>query len=447
MRSNITLAVCLLFVTASAQPTVTQTAQRSVVLYEGARLITGDGAVPIETSAFLVDNDRFVRVGRKGEIPLPSGGTRVDLTGKTVIPGLIDTHAHIGYMKDTTNGPENYSRENVVDHMKRYAFFGVAAAMSMGSDFGDMPYEVRDAVIPNAARFVMAGRGLTYVGTGTAENTRQNAYMLSSPEEARTAVRELAARKIVLAKTWIPPVTPPIYTAIFDEAHRHNMRVWAHVTALPDVKAALRAGLDGLAHLPADLDAELLALLKARPNTYISMTPTQGGRRNLYAPWLDGPHPLVRETTSLAQIQQLRRRLADYPADADERQRVTWEKTKVMVPALVAAGVKVVLGTDAGGRPTGDHLFGWTAHTEVENMVAAGMTPAQVIVASTKLAAESLGIDDLGTIAPGKSAAFVVLDDNPLDDITNTRKINKVYLRGKEVDRAALRNAWSKGSN
>ena len=187
-------------------------------------------------------------------------------------------------------------------------------------------------------------------------------------------------------------------------------------------------------------------MLKERPNVYISMTPTQGGRRNLYAPWLDGPHPLVRETVSPAQIQQLRDRLAKYPG----RRRAaaqTWEQTKVMVPKLVAAGVKVVLGTDAGGRPTGDHFFGWTAHTELENMVAAGMTPAQVIVASTKLAAESLVQTDLGLIAPGKSAAFVVLDANPLEDILNTRRINKVYLRGKEVDRAGMRTAWTKGTN
>ena len=301
---------------------------------------------------------------------------------------------------------------------------------------------------PNAARFVMAGRGLTYVGTGNPENTRQNAYMLSTPDEARAAVRELAAKKIVLAKTWIPPVPSPIYSAIFDEAHKHNMRVWAHVTAVPEVKASLKAGLDGLAHLPADVDDELLAMLKARPDTYISMTPTQGGRRNIYAPWLEQLHPLVRETTLPAQIAQLKKRIADYPADARERQRETWEKTKVMVPKLMAANVKIVLGTDAGGRPTGDHLFGWTAHTEMENMVAAGMTPSQVIVASTKLAAESLGLGaELGTLERGKSADFVVLDANPLDDILNTRRINRVYLRGKEVDRAALKTAWSKGSN
>ena len=204
----------------------------------------------------------------------------------------------------------------------------MAAAQSMGSDFGEMPYQIRDSVTPNAARFVMAGRGLTYVGTGNPENTRQNAYMLSTPDEARAAVRELAARRIVLAKTWIPPVPSPISSAIFDEAHKHNMRVWAHVTAVPEVKASLKAGLDGLAHLPADVDDELLAMLKARPDTYISMTPTQGGRRNIYAPWLQQLPPLVRETTSPAQIAQLKKRIADYPADARERQRETWEKTE-----------------------------------------------------------------------------------------------------------------------
>ena len=291
MRAMSRATLILLCAAALSITVVTQTGQSSATLYEGERLLTGDGTAPIDNAALLVENGRITGVGRKGEIALPRGGSRVDLSGKTVIPGLIDTHAHIGYMKDATNGPENYSRENVIDHMQRYAYFGVAAAQSMGSDFGDMPYQVRDSVAPNAARFVMAGRGLTYVGTGNPENTRQNAYMLSTPDEARVAVRELAARKIVLAKTWIPPVPPPIYSAIFDEAHRHNMRVWAHVTALPAVKASLEAGLDGLAHLPADLDDELLAMLKARPDTYISMTPTQGGRRNLYAPWLEVPTP------------------------------------------------------------------------------------------------------------------------------------------------------------
>ena len=110
---------------------------------------------------------------------------------------------------------------------------------------------------------------------------------------------------------------------------------------------------------------------------------------------------------------------------------------------LNAAGVTIGVGTDGGGQQ-GDQFIGWTMHTEVENMVAAGMTPSQVIVAATRTSAQILGLDDLGTVAPGKSADFVVLDANPLDDITNTRKIDVVYLRGVEIDRRRLRAGFSK---
>jgi len=103
--------------------------------------------------------------------------------------------------------------------------------------------------------------------------------------------------------------------------------------------------------------------------------------------------------------------------------------------------VRIGVGTDGGGQ-LGDQFIGWTMHTEMENMVAAGMTPAQVLVAATRTSAGIAGLDDLGMVATGKSADFVVLDANPLDDITNTRRINRVFLRGAEVPRAELRAKW-----
>ena len=422
----------------------------SPTLYEGARLVNSGGVPIIDTSAFLVENGRFTRVGRKGDVPLPRGARRVDLSGKTVMPAMVDAHAHLGYMKDLSIGPENYTRENLIDHLQRYAYYGVAAGSTWGSDFGDMPFEVQHQIIPNAARFVTLGRGLTTPGEGTPDNMRQNAYVIANEDDARKAVRDLSSRGVRMVKTWvqdrpagIPKLAPPLYRAIADEAHKHNMKVVVHSMALADVKDLLRAGFDGFAHLPNDTDDELMALLKERPNTFF--TPTLGtNRRTIYHPWLDEPvEPLVRETVLPAQIKRLQDRFASTPADARARAQQSWEKAAQTIKRFIAQNVRIGLGSDAGGM-SGDQFIGWTAQTEIENMVDAGMTPAQAITACTKVAAEILGIEnDLGSIAAGKSADFIVLDANPMDDIKNTRRISNVYLRGAQVDRTALRAKWT----
>jgi imidazolonepropionase-like amidohydrolase len=412
-----------------------------VTVYEGARLIAGDGSAPVENSAFIVQNNKFVAVGRRGALEIPAGADRVDLAGKTVIPGLIDAHSHIGYMKNLTSGPQNYTRENILDHMYRFAYHGVVASMAMGTDFGELPFTLRDEIQagrhPGAARFLTAGRGLAPEDEVKPDNMRHSAYLVVTESDARKAVQELAARKVRMVKTWVDSrggtvrkFTPAVYTAIIDEAHKHNLPVMVHATALADAKALLRAGVDGLAHMVGDVDDELLELLKARPNVFFTLA-LGGPRRLVYAPWIDPPHPLVSETVAPEQIARLRTRLAAVKPDARQRAEQNWDRLARGIGRLNAAGVRIGVGTDGGGQ-LGDQFVGWTMHTEMENMVAGGMTPSQVIVAATRTSAGILRLDELGMVAPGKSADFVVLDANPLENITNTRRINKVFVRGVE---------------
>jgi imidazolonepropionase-like amidohydrolase len=432
-----------------ALPARSQTA----LVFEGARLITGEGGAPIENSAFVIAGNRITAVGVRGQIPTPQGATRIDLSGKTVIPGLIDAHSHIGYMRNLTSGPQNYTRENILDHMHRFAYFGVVASMAYGSDFGELPYVLRDETTagldPAAARFLTAGRGLAPQDEISPNNMRHSAILITTEDNIRRAVQELASHKVTMLKTWVddrggqvrkfPPAT---YRAIIDEAHRNDIRVVVHATGLEDVKGLLRTNVDGLAHMVSDTDDELLALLKTRPSVFFTLA-LGGPRRVVSAPWLNPVHPLIAETVSPEQIKRLQTRLASTKPDDLAQAKVAWDKLARGVARLSAAGVRIGVGTDGGGQQ-GDQFIGWTMHTELENMVTAGMTPAQVLVAATRTSAGIAGLDDLGTVAVGKSADFVVLDANPLDDITNTRRINRVYMRGKEVPRTELRATWQR---
>jgi imidazolonepropionase-like amidohydrolase len=218
---------------------------------------------------------------------------------------------------------------------------------------------------------------------------------------------------------------------------------------LEDAKGLVRAGVEGFLHSIRDapVDEEFIRLAKEH-NIWI--TPNLGGinRASLIGPsgtpaWFDDP--LVRETIAPVMINARtemyeKRRTAGAPA-AGGAQVFDLENTR----KLHAAGVRLVLGSDTAGDS--NRWIGMMTLVELENMVAAGLTPAEVIVAATRDAAAVLRLDQLGTVAPGKSADFIVLDANPLDNIANVRRIAKVYLRGQEVDRAGLRARWQAQSS
>jgi len=425
-----------------------------LTVFEGARLITGDGNPPIENSAFVVQNNRFSAVGRKGELEVSPGARRVDLTGKTVMPAIVDAHGHLGFL-DMANGTmskTNFTRANYIDHLERYAYHGVAATISTGTDMGELAYQLRGEVIPNAAIIRTVGRGLAWPGSGPNDPSRNDVpYAVTTVEQARNAVQDLAAHKPDFVKIWVDDrngrqkkLTPELYQAAADEARKHNLPAVAHVFDLEDAKGLVRAGVEGFLHSIRDspVDDEFIRLAKEH-NIWI--TPNLGGmnRASLIRPtgtpaWFDDP--LVRETVAPIMIKARRemyekRRTAGAPA-ADGARVFDLANTR----KLHAAGVRLVLGSDTAGDS--NRWIGMMTLVELENMVAAGLTPAEVIVAATRDAAAVLRLDQLGTVATGKSADFIVLDANPLEDIANVRKIATVYLRGQEVDRAGLRTKW-----
>jgi imidazolonepropionase-like amidohydrolase len=409
----------------------------SATVFEGARLITGDGSTPVENSAFVIENAKVTAVGHKGDIMAPAGAARVDLTGKTVMPALVDTHTHLGWaiIKTGRIDKDSYTKDNLIDHLHRLAYYGVAATQSMGIDPGETPYEVRANPVPDAALFHTAGRGMGRPNAGPGQPYwKPVAYGIDSEADGRKAVQELADKKVDWVKIWVddrngtvPKLTPPLYRAIIDEAHKHDLRVVAHIYYLADAKELLRAGIDGFAHgvRDKDIDDEFMKLIKERPHVFVIPNLPDIGTGLQDPAWLG-------ETVPASEIKKLTDAFQNRsPADAKKATDFFAVQARNL-KKLSDAGVKIGFGTDSGVT------VGWTDHEELTDMVTAGMTPAQVITAATKTAAEILKMDQLGTVAAGKSADFIVLDANPLDNITNSRKISKVYLRGKEVDRAGL---------
>ena len=397
-RVSVIAAAAVVF--AYAAPAHAQT-----TAYEGARLIIGDGTV-VENGTIVVDGARIVAAG--AGVNVPAGAQRVNLAGKTVMPMIIDTHVHL-----------SPTRERVVRDLKQRAYYGVSAAMSMGTDNIEL-LPMRSENIPDAAKFLSAGRGITMPEPGRITVP----YWITTEAEGRKAVQELAAQKVDIVKIWVDTrdgkykkLTPEFYSAIVDEAHKSGLRVAAHIFDLEDGKGLIRAGVDALAHgvRDRDIDDEFVAMVKARPNLVLTPNlPERGVKVDLS--W-------IRVGMPADVVDNLEKTNTDRPA----AQQFFGIQARNLAK-LNAAGMRIALATD-GNRP-------WGVHDEMEDMVVAGMTPMQVIVASTRNGAEFLKLNDQGTLAAGKSADFIVLDANPLDDITNTRKISSVVLRGAAVDRS-----------
>ena len=396
-------------------PTLAIAQGSPVRAFTGFTLVDGTDRSPVPNATIVVREGRIVAAGPANSVTIPAGAQRLALPGKTVIPGIINAHGHV-------NGPKDLST---------YAAYGVTTVFSLGGE----PQSVfaaraaQNAPTLDHARVFLAGPVLAP----------------KTPDEARSQVADDAAQKVDIVKIrvddnlgTVPKMTPEVYRAVIDEAHKRGMRVATHLFYLADAKSLLAAGSDFVAHSirDADVDDEVIAALKAR-NVCVSPTLMREVSTFVYEKTPDFFSDSLFLTHAnrewMTALEKPEAQQAMRASPAAQRYKVALEVAKRNLKRLSDAGVLIAMGTDTG--PNG-RFQGYFELMELEQMVNAGLTPRQALIAATRDAARCMKLDrDLGTIEPGKWADFVVLDANPLADIANVRRIASVYVAGNQVAR------------
>jgi imidazolonepropionase-like amidohydrolase len=425
MKSSALAVVC----TASLLASVTTPAQprASTTAFTGARLIDGTNRAPIDNATILVRDGRIVAAGAASAVAIPAGAQRVSLAGKTVIPGLVNAHGHVGNTVGMEQG--HYSPENVARDLKTYAAYGITTVFSLGDDqaAGIAARDAQRTPSLNRARLFVAGPVLAP----------------KSPADAVTLVDEDAAMKVDIVKIRVddnlgttPKMAPEIYKAVIDEAHKKGLRVAVHLFYLEDAKAVLDAGADFIAHSVRDVavDDAFIAMMKRRNICYCPtlMREVSTFTYETTPAWFNDP--LFLKHGDMAAVNALKepaRQQAMADSKPAQRYKAGLEVANQNLKKLTDAGVTIAMGTDTGPPA---RFQGYFELMELEMMVKAGLTPRQVLASATRDAARCMKLDaELGTLEPNKWADFVVLDADPLADISNVRKINAVYVAGNRL--------------
>jgi imidazolonepropionase-like amidohydrolase len=362
--------------------------------------------------------------------PVPAGASRVDIKGKTILPGLINAHGHVPATTGLRSDPASYTRANLLRQLRTYAMYGVTSVFSLGDDQA-AGFALRDenASAVDRARIFVAG---AVIGGTTAE-------------EAREATAKVVAMKPDLLKIRVDDnlgssrkMPEPAWRAVIEEGDKLKLPVAVHIYYLADAKATLAAGADLIAHSVRDVpvDDDFINALKSRDVCY-SPTLTREISTFIYdstPPWVDDPFFLKGAESGVPeQLKDPKRQeqIRTSPAwKSGQQYKASLEVAKKNLKALVDRGVRIAMGTDTGPPA---RFQGFFEHLELEMMVESGMTSMQVLVASTGDAARCHGqAGRLGTLAAGAAADLLIVNGNPLDNIRNLRNIDAVWINGKK---------------
>ena len=400
-----------------------------VTALTGVRIIDGTGRTPIEQGTIVMANGRIVAAGAASAVQIPAGATRVDLAGKTVMPGMINAHGHVQNQTKTMG-----MREDLARRLRMYANYGVTSVVSLGQVSMEETTELiklrdeQDTIALDRARVYTSGPSIRNQKT---------------PDDTRQTVNRYVDMKVDRIKTHVAAsMTPEAYGALVDQAHQRGLRAHAHIFFLKEAEMMVGHGVDVIAHSVRDQDvpAAFIAEMKRKNVGYIP-TLTRDLSLIVYDqtpaffkdPFFLRGMSVYGEQVDMITKPEFQEAIRKDPQTAVIRKAL--EQGSRNLKLLSDGGVMIAMGTDSGtdeGR-----WQGYFEQVELELMAKAGMSPMQVIVASTGNAATVAKLDHVGTIAPGKAADLVVLDANPLQDILNTRKINSVWVAGRRLGNMA----------
>jgi len=392
-----------------------------------ATVIDGTGAAPQNDVSVVMENGVIRDMGPSSKITAPTGAAVMDLTGKFIVPGIINAHGHV----DANRDPQ----------LRQYALYGVTTTTNMGFDPDDIA-----AFKSEQKRGNLRGARILTVKYRFMSEPFKPGSEYKTPDEARAKVDEIVGKGADFVKVWIDSqngklvkLSPEFCAAVMDQARKHGKITMAHVYEYADAKMIVDKGVNILAHNVRDqeIDADFVATLKRRNISVISTLAREEGMF-VYgeAPaWIDDP--FFRKGLSAERLAILKTKKREEQAKDPElaRNKRAFEIDKINIKKLSDAGVRVALGTDSGGAPDRFFIQGFFEHRQMELMIQAGLTPMQVIQAFSKNAAETLGIDkEFGALAKGKAADLLVLEKSPLENITHMRTIQAVYLGGKKFE-------------